>query len=685
MRKTLFTLFTVLSAMLFVSCEKEFTNTPAGEPTGNEATGTTGKMIIRASIADMQTRTTSGTNQTRTTVQYGNTDYSAGEISEWVKNDQIRVYFYDTDGTEQGNVVFKATDGGPTTDFVIDPDEPNTPPASDTYTIKAIYPKDAADGSIGLVLNGQTQGGTDLSHLGDYDLMTAQASSVQIDAADLAIDLSFTHRLPLLRFSLQNDTGGNIEILEINVRSENSANSFHHTCHYDMDSDDVVVTIHTPDLSLIVNNPVIADQGTFDAYMIASNEVYNNTDNLIVSITFNDGANNGIEEFTISRAGNAFLQTPFEGGKRYYFKLKLTEANTEYGTDGDLRYRFNVSQKTATILGIADEFPSLTIPAKVSHNSVLYDVVAIENEAFFRSTFADITFASGPGSKLETIGNSAFGECSFTNGNIVIPASVTTIREGAFYGSTLTTLTFETGSQLETIGDFAFAYCHSLAGPLVIPANVTTIGEEAFVSTYLTTLTFEPGSQLETIGDSAFFDCSFLTGTLAIPEYVTSIGNWAFFFTAFTGLTFESGSQLETIGDFAFRDCTDLSGTIEVPASVTTIGKEAFRDVTLTEVTFEPGSQLETIGSFAFFGTPLTTINMHCTTPPALGTNMLLGISGLTINVPSAAAALYNTEINSSTKGWLHSTGAVTLNTDDFVMLSDFRGATGTVTISATL
>ena len=414
-------LFIVSTAMLFAACEKNLIDAPAMEPTG--------KMTIKASIENVETRTTidytSGTD----------VDYSAGEISKWVAGDQIRVYFYDTDGDEQGDVVFKAKTGGTNVEFEIDDTESNTLPANGTYTAKAVYPKDAADTYISY--DAQTQDGENLGHLGDYDLMTAQAS-VQVGEGDIAFDLAFTHRLSLLRFSLLNDTGGDITISEINIRSGNSNNAFLISCLYDIDGNDID-RYYTSDASLAVDNsPIMADGGTFDGYMISANTVLDDTDNVIVSITFNNGVNDGIQEFTIPRVGNAFLLTEFEGGKRYYFKLKLTEATFEQGNYGGLNYRFNTTEKRATILGFATPATSLNIPATVLHNEEDYDVFAIGNYAFEYTDLTGVTFAAG--SRLTTIGDWAFYDCTSLTGTLAIPASVISIGEGAFACTDLTTI-----------------------------------------------------------------------------------------------------------------------------------------------------------------------------------------------------------------------------------------------------
>ena len=107
---------------------------------------------------------------------------------------------------------------------------------------------------------------------------------------------------------------------------------------------------------------------------------------------------------------------------------------------------------------------------------------------------------------------------------VTIPASVTTIGQGAFYGCNgLTSVTISAG--VTTIGQGAFWGCTGLTS-VTIPAGVTTIGQDAFLGcTGLTSVTI-PAS-VATISQAAFYDCTSLT-SVTIPASVTTIGQNAF-------------------------------------------------------------------------------------------------------------------------------------------------------------
>ena len=179
--------------------------------------------------------------------------------------------------------------------------------------------------------------------------------------------------------------------------------------------------------------------------------------------------------------------------------------------------------------------------------------------------------------------------------DLVIPSSVTSIGDWAFYSYTsLTSVTFAENSQCTRIGEGAFYEC-----------------------TNLTSVTFAGNSQCTNIGFCAFFGCTDLT-SIEIPSSVTGIGDYAFlycdalnkiyiadiafwcgidfglqFYTPFNGDAVLSAhpydlylngrlvtdlvipSSVTSIGGFAFANCSSLT-TIVVPSSVTSIGGRAF-------------------------------------------------------------------------------------------------------------
>ena len=211
---------------------------------------------------------------------------------------------------------------------------------------------------------------------------------------------------------------------------------------------------------------------------------------------------------------------------------------------------------------------------------------------------------------IETATNTLIAGCK----NTTIPNSVTSIREGAFYGcSGLTNITIP--NSVTSIGYQAF-YCCSGLTSITIPNSVTTIGWNAFYCcSSLTSITI-PNS-VTSIGNSAFNGCSGLT-SVTIPNSVTSIGNSAFdgcsglktvelycknigsWFSGKSSIKeFIIGDAVESIGNYAFSGCSSLT-SITIPNSITSIGEDAFYGCSsLTSITI-PNS-VTSIGKRAFY------------------------------------------------------------------------------------
>ena len=216
------------------------------------------------------------------------------------------------------------------------------------------------------------------------------------------------------------------------------------------------------------------------------------------------------------------------------------------------------------------------------------------------------------GVTVTTIGNAAFKSKAITS--VFIPYSVEAIAAGsnsagAFSNnSNLTTVVFENTtsnpSRLKLIGASAFRGSTSskLTGDLVIPASVETIGNYAFYLTKYSTVTFENTqarpSHLTSIGIQSFAATSATNGTisgqLTIPSSVTSIGNSAFAYQKLTSLIFEDSeihpSQLTSIGTLTFRDNSLTSLT--VPASVAKIGGSTSTNGAFLNNSFESASDI---------------------------------------------------------------------------------------------
>jgi len=366
-----------------------------------------------------------------------------------------------------------------------------------------------------------------------------------------------------------------------------------------------------------------------------SNGTYLCTTGLRSSSTPNFTITNGVVTNGGSCAGAVVIPASVTSiGAEAFIEAALTSITIPASVTsiGEEAFAYATSLTSITVAG--------TNPNYSSANGVLFN--KLYKTLITYPAGKTVTSYSIPAS-VTSIGEGAFIATALTS--ITIPASVTSIGAEAFEGATsLATVTFGSGSKLTSIGAEAFGRATSLAS-ITIPASVTSIGAEAFNNaTSLATVTFGSGSKLTSIGDYAF-ESSAIT-SITIPAGVTSIGEGAFNnatsltsitvadanpnYSSAAGVLFNKDAttlisypvgktetsyaipaSVTSISFRAFRNATSLT-SITIPASVTSIGAEAFGEATsLATVTFGSGSKLITIGEGAFYpATSLTSITI---------------------------------------------------------------------------
>ena len=280
-------------------------------------------------------------------------------------------------------------------------------------------------------------------------------------------------------------------------------------------------------------------------------------------------------ELTISGTGamydyayKDYDEVPWYSEKSYIHEVVIKEGVTTIGN-----YAFyNISYLS-----------SVTIPNSVT---------SIGKSAF--SICTSLSFVSIPNS-VTSIGESAFYACTSLS-SITIGNSVTSIGDFAFGDCIALTAVHYTGDMagwcgitFDGYGSNPLQYAHNLyidntlVSELVIPESITEIKDNTFRGSSVTQVTI-PNS-VTSIGSYAFEMCSGLT-SVTIGNSVTNISDYAF--CKCRGLTsITIPNSVTSIGEYAFAGCSGLTELL-IPGSVTSIGNSIITECHLDKIFMFP-------------------------------------------------------------------------------------------------
>ena len=240
---------------------------------------------------------------------------------------------------------------------------------------------------------------------------------------------------------------------------------------------------------------------------------------------------------------------------------------------------------------VGSTISSLSIVSMTGDVTGFENVRVIGDYAFAQSFIASLPVSD----KTTTIGSYAFTVTPRLGGAITLPASLTSIGDGAFERNGYAT------ASAGSVSYYVSAYAYSsgrYAGirSVTFGDSLSSVGEGAFAYCYnLTNIGF---GGLDSIAPSMFEGCVQLT-RVVIPETIGSIGENAFAECAsLTSVTLPEGLTEIVNGTFKNTALTQ----IELPASVLRIGDSAFEGVALTQIDFR---NVEEIGARAFCNTAL--------------------------------------------------------------------------------
>lgn len=320
-------------------------------------------------------------------------------------------------------------------------------------------------------------------------------------------------------------------------------------------------------------------------------------------------------------AWSAYAEVIFETGVVEKFVV-VNGVLTEYnGTDAEVVLPDNVTSIAANVFRNHPEITKITLPAGLTTipDYSFYESTSLTHVVFNSTNFADRSQAGRQpteaqqlfpnmttleiGADVTRIPRGMFAFTALTS--VVIPATVTTIDQYAFYNcESLTSVTLNEG--LTTLGIGAFQNC-AIGGTLTIPSTLTSFGSNAFAANMQNQISLVynvPDLQINTMSHQTGL---FATANVASVQFGANVvAIPAMMFNGNTTLTaIVLPDTITKIGERAFANCTNLE-SINIPNGVTEIPYAAFQNCAKLTGTLTISENITALGNNAFAGTGYT-------------------------------------------------------------------------------